>query len=208
MDKKVIVDADWAAEIEDVEPLKKDETYRIHTDAYEVEDFNEDEETVKEAYPHEARPNAFLDKVPQAHLPSSDEPFIKKERLVNLFSAVRASISPDVFSKLKKGFTPYEAKLDLHGLKEDEAWGYLNDFLVKAYSASLRCVLIVHGKGKGYGQDGQMGIIKANICGWLENSSAVLAYHTAQAKHGGSGAVYVLIRKNRQNEIINEEDLF
>ncbi|MEC8467516.1 MAG: Smr/MutS family protein, partial [Pseudomonadota bacterium] len=52
-------------------------------------------------------------------------------------------------------------------------------------------------KGKGYGDCGNMGIIKANICQWLQNSPYVLAYHTAQGKHGGSGAVYVLMRKNK-----------
>lgn len=206
MDDKVIVDADWAAEIEDIEPLKKNERYRIHTDAYEVEDF--DEARIVEAYPNFSNPNESLDRVVAVDLPISDEPFVKKERQINLFSGARASISADVFVKLKKGFTPFEAKFDLHGYKEEDAWSVLNDFLVKSYSASLRCVLIVHGKGKGYGTAGQMGIIKANICSWLENSPAVLAYHTAQAKHGGSGAVYVLVRRNRQNEQIDEEDLF
>ncbi len=206
MDKKVILDADWAAEIEDVEPLKKDDKYRIHSDAYEVEDF--DDLDIIEAKPNFHNPNEFLERVIDTPLPKSDEPFVKRERELNLFSGVRASISQDVFLQLKKGLTPFEAKFDMHGFKEEEAWGYLNDFLSKAYSARLRCVLIVHGKGKGYGNDGQMGIIKANICSWLENSPVVLGYHTAQSKHGGSGAVYVLIRRNRQTDFTDEEDLF
>ena len=43
---------------------------------------------------------------------------------------------------------------------------------------------------------------------WLECSKAVLAYYTAQPKHGGSGALYVLIRRNKKNEWLKDEDMF
>ena len=206
MADKTITDPDWAAEIEDVEPLKKKDNYRIHKDAYEVESFDDLE--IREARPNFSKPNDFLENVVETPLPSTKEPFVKKERALNLFAGARASINHQTFLSLRKGGVPYEAKLDLHGFKEEPAWSTLMDFLRKSYSASLRCVLVVHGKGKGYGEGGEMGIIKASICGWLESSPAVLAYHTAQPKHGASGAVYVLIRRNKQKEMLIEEEIF
>jgi DNA-nicking Smr family endonuclease len=59
-----------------------------------------------------------------------------------------------------------------------------------------RCVLVIHGKGEG--ADGGMGVIKGHIGTWLSQSGHVLAYETAQPRDGGSGALYVLLRKPRE----------
>ena len=196
MFKDCEIDPDWAQEIEDVEPLNPKNKKELSLSAYVVE-HHDYEDDIVEAIPHHMQE---IDTKPQKlnyDIPRSNELFTDKVHTLESFSAARVSISSDVFKKLKKGLVPVERKLDLHGFKEEEAWQGLNDFLLEVYSQGLRCVLIVHGKGKGYGDKGDMGIIKANICAWLENSGLVLAYHTAQGKHGGSGAVYVLIRRNK-----------
>ena len=165
--------------------------------SYVVEDHDFDDD-ILEAIPHHMQKEEPKPAHINYNIPRSDEPFANKINTLDTFSATRISISSDVFKKLKKGLFPIEKKLDLHGFKEEEAWQGLNDFLSDVYSQGKRHVLIVHGKGKGFGEKGDMGIIKANICTWLENNALVLAYHTAQGKHGGSGAVYVLIRRNKE----------
>lgn len=196
MFKDYDLDPDWAQEIEDVEPLNPKNKRELSLSSYIVEDHDYDEEIV-EAIPHHLQKPDEKPSSLNYNIPRSNEAFTHKLHTVEVFSGARVSISSDVFKKLKKGLTPIERKLDLHGFKEEEAWQSLNDFLLEVYNQNLRCVLIVHGKGKGYGEKGDMGIIKANICAWLENSGLVLAYHTAMGKHGGSGAVYVLIRRNK-----------
>lgn len=93
---------------------------------------------------------------------------------------------------------PPTAVLDLHGLGEGDAWLHLVDFLHAAADADHRCALVIHGKGRGYGPLGDMGVIKYQIGGWLAGHPRVLAFHTAQPHDGGSGAVYVYLRRRRQ----------
>lgn len=134
---------------------------------------------------------------PSLAIEPTKAPFTYKEFTPQLMRATRTGVEPKTLQKLAKGEIPYEQRIDLHGFKEEEAWGGCLDFLRNAYHGELRCVLIIHGKGKGYGINGEMGIIKSQMPSWLESSQAVLAYHTAQPKHGGAGAVYVLIRKKK-----------
>ena len=197
MDESDKMDPDWAQEIEDVQPLKGKHKAKLALSDYIVESHDDDDDDVREAIPHHLLPKENIPQNLNYNIPISDEVFNNIQHTEKTLSGCRVSISPDHFKKLKKGAFAIEGRLDLHGFKEDQAWQGLNDFLNETYQQNKRCVLIVHGKGKGYGDCGNMGIIKANICQWLQNSPYVLAYHTAQGKHGGSGAVYVLMRKNK-----------
>lgn len=196
MTKKHDIDPDWAKEIEDVEPLKKQESVRISLSDAQVESYDFDD--VEEAIPNhmkKQKENIFHN---TQNVPNFvEEVFTDIQQGLNIFSARRVSFPVDTFKKLKKGQIAYNKKLDLHGFKEIEAWQYLNDFLHQAFLNEVRCILVVHGKGTGYGDKGDMGVIKANIVKWLIHSPLVLAFHTAQGKHGGSGSLYVLIRKNK-----------
>jgi DNA-nicking Smr family endonuclease len=95
---------------------------------------------------------------------------------------------------LKRGLIPWEARLDLHGLRKEEARVALCDFIQRQVQDNKRCLLIVHGKG---GKAGEAPIIKNHLHRWLPQLDMVQAYHSALPKDGGVGAVYVLLKKNK-----------
>jgi DNA-nicking Smr family endonuclease len=96
------------------------------------------------------------------------------------------------FHLLKQGKIPYEAKLDLHGLQSEEAREALSHFIQKQTENNKSCLLLIHGKG---GHEGAPPIIKNLVNRWLPQFDDVLAFHSAEPKDGGYGAVYVLLKK-------------
>jgi DNA-nicking Smr family endonuclease len=99
-------------------------------------------------------------------------------------------VSSKRFRELKNGRIPWEARLDLHGLKTEAARIALSQFIQTQAHNNKRCLLIIHGKG---GHQGDPPIIKNLVNRWLPQFDEVLAFHSAQAKDGGHGAVYVLL---------------
>jgi DNA-nicking Smr family endonuclease len=109
--------------------------------------------------------------------------------------------------RLKRGQLPIEARLDLHGMTQDEARRSLDGFVSRAYDHGLRAVLIITGKGLKPRQreeapwDPVTGVLKTQTPRWLNeapNRARVLAFTAAQPRDGGSGALYVLIRRRRE----------
>ncbi len=93
--------------------------------------------------------------------------------------------------RLKRGQTPIEAKLDLHGMIQAEAHEALARFIARCQAAGMRAVLVVTGKS---------GVLHGIVPRWLEegaNRARILAFARAQAQHGGAGALYVLLRRQR-----------
>ena len=97
------------------------------------------------------------------------------------------------FKALKQGKTRPESWLDLHQLYLNEAEPELLHFIHEAYEEGLRCVLVIHGKG---GRFHEPPILKTHVNHWLKQLPEVLAFHSAAARDGGHGAVYVLLRHN------------
>jgi DNA-nicking Smr family endonuclease len=110
-----------------------------------------------------------------------------------VLSYAQASLPVKRFKDLKHGRIRWEARLDLHGLYADAARVALAEFIERQMQEQKRCVLIIHGKG---GHLGAPPVIKNLVNRWLPQMDEVLAYHSAQAKDGGHGAVYVLLKKN------------
>ncbi|MEX2408640.1 MAG: Smr/MutS family protein, partial [Rhodovibrionaceae bacterium] len=104
--------------------------------------------------------------------------------------------------RLKRGQLPIEAQLDLHGLNQLDAQRALEAFLAAAQEAGRRCVLVITGKG-GVGRapaGGEAGVLRRAVPLWLNQAGLrekVLAYAYAQPKHGGQGALYVLVKRQR-----------
>lgn len=107
----------------------------------------------------------------------------------------RSGLQHNILKKLRQGKNPVEHSLDLHGLTVQQARIELITFLNECESANIRHAIIVHGKG--FGSSGKP-VIKPMINRWLPQVENVLAYHSAQPKHGGSGAVYVLLKKQKR----------
>lgn len=90
-----------------------------------------------------------------------------------------------------------EAVLDLHGCTTPEAFLKVMDWIHRAADEDCRCVLIITGKGRGFGPDGNMGQLRFQAPEWLGNHPRVMAYHTALPRDGGSGALYVYLRRRK-----------
>jgi DNA-nicking Smr family endonuclease len=87
-----------------------------------------------------------------------------------------------------------DAKIDLHGMTEKEAYSALMSFLGRAVARQLRTLLVITGKGaKG------KGVIKTNTERWIEAafSEHVLGLTEAPPDLGGSGALLLRLRKNK-----------
>lgn len=97
--------------------------------------------------------------------------------------------------RVRRGERKIEARLDLHGLRQEEAHDRLMAFIGKSYAAQKRMLLIITGKGvRGEG------VLRSSLRHWLMSSDLsgkILAIEPAQIKDGGSGAFYVFLRRER-----------
>lgn len=105
----------------------------------------------------------------------------------------RPGIQLQLFRKLKRGQIPVEMELDLHGLTSQAAKNELLQSINYCYNENIRCIRIIHGKGKG--SENNLPILKNNLNQWLPQITNVLAFCSAQPFDGGLGAIYVLIKK-------------
>ena len=110
----------------------------------------------------------------------------------SLFFA-RTGLQHRVLKQLKRGDIPVEASLDLHGQFIEEAGKSLTLFLDEAQVVGCRCVIVIHGKGT-RSAEGRP-VLKTQVNHWLRESPAVLAFSSTQPRHGGTGSVYVLLKK-------------
>jgi DNA-nicking Smr family endonuclease len=104
----------------------------------------------------------------------------------------RAGVRVQVMRRLRRGLYPIEDELDLHGLTQTAARERLADFLARSRDGGCRCVRIIHGKGYRSGVRGP--VLKTAVNLWLRRHTDVMAFVSARAIDGGTGAMYVLLR--------------
>jgi len=102
-------------------------------------------------------------------------------------------IQHSVLRRLRRGEYRVQGEIDLHGLTAQEARARLADFLHGARRRRWRCVRVVHGKG--LGSPGGRPVLKAWVNLWLRRRREVLAFCSAPAWDGGTGALYILLRR-------------
>ena len=102
-------------------------------------------------------------------------------------------IQDTVWKRLRRGGSVQQAVLDLHGLNRDGAKRAIVEFLATCAARDHRCVRIIHGKGNGSPNSGP--VLKRLLDGWLRKRRDVLAFASARPEDGGTGAVYVLLRR-------------
>lgn len=124
----------------------------------------------------------LLDTPPPDYIETGDDLFHRRE-----------GVQLSVMRKLRRGQYRCEAEIDLHGMIVNVARHCLAVFLREALDRDYRCVRIVHGKGLRSGNRGP--VLKTKVAGWLRQRDEVLAYCSARDHDGGTGAVYVLLRK-------------
>ncbi|BAU48555.1 DNA mismatch repair protein MutS [Sulfurifustis variabilis] len=107
---------------------------------------------------------------------------------------VRPGLQHSVIRKLRRGLYAIEGELDLHGNTVPEARERLDHFIRVMRANGKRCVRIIHGKGKS--SEGKMPVLKGKVNTWLRQKDEVLAFCSATPRDGGTGAAYVLLRRN------------
>lgn len=99
--------------------------------------------------------------------------------------------------RFRRGQLPIEARLDLHGMYQKEAYRILTAFISGQQAQGRRCVIVVTGKGVGK-QGG--GVLRSAVPRWLNevpNRDKVLAFGYARQRDGGVGALYLLLKRRR-----------
>ncbi len=115
-----------------------------------------------------------------------------------LAAGVISGVDKRTAARLKRGQLPIEARIDLHGMFQDEAHQALAAFLKEAQTTGRRAVLVITGKGLRTG--GGTGVLRAAVPRWLNeapNRRRLLAFSQARPKDGGEGALYVLLKKKK-----------
>lgn len=104
--------------------------------------------------------------------------------------------------KLARGVIDPDVTIDLHGMNLDRAHTRLVGGIAQALAMGARVVLLIAGKPRPHGDHDargeRRGAIRAKLLDWLAHSphaSAIAAVRPAQPRHGGSGAVYIVLRK-------------
>lgn len=139
---------------------------------------------------------------------STDENYLSTEsvELVEPFAILsfkKDGVQGPVFKNLRLAKYQVDATLDLHGQLLKNARNTLFNFINDCQQQNVRVVLIRHGVG--IKNKTKPGILKSFVNKWLPELPAVLAYHTAQRHHGGSGATYVLLKKSADKKHENRE---
>lgn len=112
----------------------------------------------------------------------------------------RPGIQNGVYRKLRLGHYSVDARLDLHRMTVKRAREEVFSFIAEATSLGLRTLLILHGKGQSSDAPKNAGILKGYVDHWLRRLDEVQAFHSAQPAQGGTGAVYVLLRKSAEQK--------
>jgi DNA-nicking Smr family endonuclease len=137
---------------------------------------------------------------PDAHRTSWDLAPALPERLR------KAPVQMDrkTFARMNRGKLKPEGRLDLHGMTLDRAHGALTRFILSAHGSGKRLVLVITGKGKDRDEGGPIpvrhGVLRHQVPQWLSIqplSSVVMQVSQAHVSHGGGGAYYVYLRRQR-----------
>ena len=143
---------------------------------------------------------------PRASRPASPPPPPKAARPPPLADFDRRAVR-----QVASGKVAIDARLDLHGMRQRDARTELHAFLRAAQARALKTVLIITGKGDTAAERDhlagalgkpQRGVLRHSVPQWLEEPelrSVVLSFTSAGTRHGGDGALYVQLRKSRQD---------
>ncbi len=104
-------------------------------------------------------------------------------------------VQHQVFARLKNGHYSIEGSLDLHRLSVKEARDAVFKFFHLAEARRWRTLLIAHGRGE---QSATPARLKSYVAHWLSQLPQVIAYASADRRHGGTGAVLVLVKKSAE----------
>ncbi|HSG55690.1 MAG TPA: Smr/MutS family protein [Paracoccaceae bacterium] len=105
--------------------------------------------------------------------------------------------------RLARSSTEPDFTLDLHGHTLEQAHRRLDDGLLQAKAMGARLVLVITGKpraAEAADRGDKRGAIRAKVLDWLAagpHGSDIASIRAAQRKHGGEGAIYLVLRRTR-----------
>lgn len=123
--------------------------------------------------------------------PSADNPL--GPELGEALAYARPGLQQKTLRRLRRGEFSVMAELDLHGQTVEPARRLLADFLNECQRRQLGCVRVIHGKGRRSSNAGP--VLKGQVDRWLRQRDEVLAFCSARPVDGGTGALYVLLRR-------------
>lgn len=127
-------------------------------------------------------------------LPILHEPIVFGNDVIAYF---KSGIQYKLRSQLRQGKLKIEATLDLHLQTEAQALQSTFDFIARSKQSKKRLICIIHGKGQ---DKSKPPVIKNSLNQALRQHPDVLAFHSAKPKHGGTGAMYVLLQSMRRSK--------
>lgn len=104
-------------------------------------------------------------------------------------------LDPRTMARLKSGELTVQGHLDLHGYTRQAAEQAITSFLLSSHALGHRVVLVIHGRGL---KSSQGPVLKEHLIRWLTTGSLshlVLAFSSARPCDGGTGALYILLKK-------------
>ena len=140
-----------------------------------------------------------IPKTPKTQTSKTEKPLLHPNTNSLLEAGVAKNLDRKTMDRLRKGKLRPEKYIDLHGMTAAAAHLSLNTFLSEAHNLGHRCVLVITGKGN-LRHGG--GIIRRELPSWLnsrENRKLVLGFSKAQPFDGGTGAFYILLKRQRIN---------
>ncbi len=109
----------------------------------------------------------------------------------------RDGVQNRVMKKLRNGYYSIQDELDLHGMTVAEARVMLTEFLAHVVDNHQSCcVRIIHGKGRKTMTEKP--VMKPFVSSWLRRRRHIMAFCSCRPAHGGTGAVYVLVRRGKE----------
>lgn len=126
-----------------------------------------------------------------------------KAKLAKPASPPLAPLERRLRTQLRRGQQSVEAVIDLHGMRQDQAHDALRAFLRREQGRGTRLALVVTGKG-GAGDSlfgDERGVLRRTVPHWLrlpDLRPLVLGFEEAEQRHGGSGALYIRLRRSRE----------
>ncbi len=128
--------------------------------------------------------------------PAPPPPPPKRAPMPELRAGRAADLDARTMERLRRGRLRPEARLDMHGMTQDEAHRAMASFIAASRSAGRRCVILITGRGRAKLGGG---ILREQTPRWLNlqpTRGNILGFAEAQPKDGGAGALYVLLKKN------------
>jgi DNA-nicking Smr family endonuclease len=178
----------WTHVTRHIEPLRPEKLAGVET----IETI----EATPPPIPDEKKPKKFI--VADASPPS------KPKAPVAPSVPPLAPLEKRLRQRLSRGHTPIDSVIDLHGMRQDEAHTALRRFVIGAHQAGYAVILVVTGKGANasaeQGSYEERGVLRRMVPHWLRMAdmrSYVIGFENAAQHHGGTGALYVRIRRSK-----------